>query len=476
MGATTAAERDPDPRNARVLVAGLGASGLAAARALARAGASVRAIDAASSPHARRAAEELGPLGVDVHLGVGFEDPALLGDAELVVASPGIPEHNPLLASALAEGRPVWSEPELAWRLAGGRSRLVAVTGTNGKTTTTELLGTLLAAPTGGNIGTPLVDLLAAAEPPEVVAVELSSFQLRFCSTLRPDVAVLLNIAPDHLDWHPDVAAYTAAKAQLWAEQGSGDVLVLGDDEGAREACAAHPPAGRLVTSGIGPPEPGGVGIEDGLLVARVGRAGEPAEATEILPVGHLALRGPHNLANAAAAVGAAVAAGADPGELAEPLAAYQPGAHRLTLVTERAGIAWIDDSKATNPHAAAAALASRGEGRRIVWIGGGLAKGLDLTVLEPTVARYVKHALAIGASAAEIVSVAGTVGVPVEHTGTVEAAVARAAAIAEPGDTVLLAPACASMDQFADYAARGDAFAAAVHTLDGRDAEVGRE
>lgn len=456
-----------EPARARALVAGIGTSGFAAARALARLGADVHAIDAAAGEPATERAARLRELGVAAHTGVAFDEPGLLDGRDLVVASPGVSEHSPLLAAAAERGVPVWSEPELAWRLAGGRARLVAVTGTNGKTTTTELIGALLAAPTGGNIGTPLVDLLGADTPPEVVATELSSFQLRFCERLRPDVAVLLNLAPDHLDWHRTLAAYIEAKARIWGAHRGDDVVVLGDDAGAREVAAAHPPPGRVVVARSSPPGPGEVGVDGGALVARVGAGGAPTDEVEVARLDALGLRGEHNVANATAAVAAALVAGAAPAQLADPLAAYRPGAHRLALVAERDGVAWVNDSKATNPHAAAAALRSEGAVRRVVWIAGGLAKDLDLGVLVPVVAAHVTHTLAVGASAEDVVAVAEAAGVPAERAGTVERAVARAAHLAEPGDVVLLAPACASMDQFRDYAARGDAFADAVAALD---------
>lgn len=462
----------------RALVAGIGVSGLAAARALAHHGATVTAVDAALGEPAERRAAELRALGIDARVGVDFGVSGLVEGHDLVVASPGVAESSPLLVAAAARGLPVWSEPELAWRLAGGRASLVAVTGTNGKTTTTELLGALLDAPTGGNIGTPLVDLLDAEDPPAVVAAELSSFQLRFCERLRPDVAVLLNLAPDHLDWHGGLEAYAAAKAQVWAAQGRDDVVVLGDDEGAFQVARDHPPPGRVVLARTTPPRPGEVGVEEGAIVARVGPGGGAAPPARVVGVDELALRGEHNVANAAAAVAAALASGAAPASLAGVLRRHRAGAHRLALVAERGGVRWINDSKATNPHAASASLrsvaaegASGGAGahpgRRVVWIAGGLAKGLDLRVLTPVVAEHVKVAFAIGASGDEVETVARQSGVEAEVVGTVEAAVRRAAAVAEPGDVVLLAPACASMDQFRDYAERGEAFATAVAGLD---------
>jgi UDP-N-acetylmuramoylalanine--D-glutamate ligase len=444
----------------RALVAGLGVSGVAAARALLAAGADVRAGDGADTPALRARAADLAAAGADVRL--GDLGPALLSGRDVVVPSPGIPPHAPLLAAAVADGVAVWSEPELAWRLAGGSTRLVAVTGTNGKTTTAQLLAACLGAPAAGNIGTPLVEVLAAQPPPLVVA-ELSSFQLHFAATLRPAVAVLLNVAPDHLDWHGGLDAYGASKAQLWACQEPGDWAVLNrDDAGVRRvAAAAPPPAGCTETTIAGPsPAAGGVGIVDGWISWR---APGVRDAVPVVAVDRLHLPGAHNLANVCAAVAGAACAGADARGLGEPLAAFRPGAHRLEHVATVDGVAWVNDSKATNPHAAAAALSSYDS---VVWIAGGLNKGLDFDALTDVVRGRVRVAVTIGSAGPALAALTRSLGVPTVEAGELAAAVPAAAALARPGDTVLLAPACASMDQFVDYAERGRAFAAAVAAL----------
>ncbi len=448
----------------RVLVAGLGVSGAAAARALASRGARVDVIEAGHGPAAAERAAGLAARGVHCELDVAFDDPSLLDGVDLVVPSPGIAQSSPLLAGALERGIPVWSEPELAWRLAAGATRLIAVTGTNGKTTTTELLAALLDAPVGGNIGTPLTDLLAVDPPPALVVAELSSFQLRFTEQLAPDVTVLLNVAPDHLDWHGDLDAYVAAKARAWTQSGADSALVVGDDAGARRAVTEHPARGRVVQVTGGVPEPGQVGVAEHAIASRLDGALEP-----IADLGDLALQGRHNVANACAAVAAALVAGAEPGDLAGPLKAFSPGPHRLALVARRGGVSWIDDSKATNPHAAAAALAACASSDEpdIVWIAGGLAKGLEFAALAEPVAAHVRHAVTIGTSGPDVAALARAQGVEVTEAGELHRAVADAAQLARPGETVLLAPACASMDQFVDYAARGRAFAAAVAALD---------
>ena len=441
----------------RFLVIGAGRSGTAAAQALLRRGADVTVLETGAAPIALVTAKALGEQGAHMVT----DERSLVPDAvDVVVPSPGVPEHHPLLVAALAAGVAVWSEPELAWRLADGRTTLIAVSGTNGKTTTTELLAACLNAPTAGNIGTPLTGLLADSPPPLVVA-ELSSFQLRFAQTLRPHVAVLLNVAPDHLDWHGSMAAYRAAKARLWARQEPGDTAVTNlDDEGVRQAVFDHPPPAAVLGFTTRAPQAGQVGVADGVVVVRRGAA-----TTQVVAAADLAITGPHNLSNVCAAVAGAVAAGADPAGLGPALRAYHAGRHRLESVATVAGVHYVDDSKATNPHAAAAALSSFPPGR-VVWIAGGLGKGLEFSVLAPLVRRHVKAAVTIGTSGPQIAAVVRGVGVAVTQAVTLDVAVEAAAGLAAPGDTVLLAPACASMDQFTNYAERGQVFRAAVEAL----------
>jgi UDP-N-acetylmuramoylalanine--D-glutamate ligase len=446
---------------------GVGRSGDAAARALLRHGADVTVTDAATGEAATSAATALSAAGATVSLGGADPD---AGAYDLIVPSPGIPQHHPVLEAAATRRVPVWSEPELAWRLARGRTRLVAVTGTNGKTTTTEMTAACLRAPTAGNIGTPLTTLLDADDTPPVVVAELSSFQLRFAHTLRPTVAVLLNIAPDHLDWHGDMAAYRAAKARLWANQEPGDAVVVNDDDAeARQAIADHPAASRRLGFTLRAPDRDQVGVRNGVVTAVLDGSESPIVAVE-----RLAVAGPHNVANVCAAAAAALAAGASAATLASPLADYHSGHHRLEHVATVGGVAYVDDSKATNPHAAAAALSSFAEGK-VLWIAGGLGKGLSFASLGPLVRRHVRAVFTIGTSGPDVAAVARAVGVAVHEAGTLDVAVAAAARAARPGDTVLLAPACASMDQFTDYAARGDAFRAAVAALATQGAGSGR-
>jgi UDP-N-acetylmuramoylalanine--D-glutamate ligase len=449
----------------RVLVVGLGVSGAAAAAAAARAGAEVVATDAAGGEAVRARGRHLASLGVDVRLAT--DGPDLLTGSDLVVPSPGVAQSSPILGAALRAGVEVWSEPELAWRLSGGGTRLVAVTGTNGKTSTTELLGACLGAPSAGNIGTPLCDVLAVDRPPPLVVAELSSFQLRFASTLAPHVAVLLNVAPDHLDWHGDASAYADAKANVWARQGAQDWTVLNlDDPGTAALAERSPPRARVVGFTLGAPAPGQVGRRGAAIVSRIG---EPAVEIPV-PAG---LGGaPHRLANALAASAAALCAGAGPAAVARGLARHRPGPHRLEVVAERGGVRWVNDSKATNPHAAAAALSSY---ERVVWIAGGLNKGLSFDPLADLLAERARYVITVGTAAPEIGELARRLALPVADAGTVAGAVALAAGVARPGDTVLLAPACASMDQFHDYSERGQAFRDAVAAVLRPDGEAPR-
>lgn len=410
-----------------VLVVGLGASGRAMAAALDRIGLQVRAVDQR---------DDLPTDGLPGDVVLGSMDPAVLRDVNLVVTSPGVAPSHPLLTAAASQGIQVWSEPELAWRLNRGRTRLVAVTGTNGKTTATQMIAACLDAPAAGNIGPPLVTALTVDPPPLLVA-ELSSFQLHFCTTFRPDVAVLLNVAGDHLDWHGGLAAYTADKARLWQAQHPKDTTVVwAEDAGAAQAVGRFPPPGRVVAARTDP---------------------------DIIDPAALAAPGPHNVANATASAHAALASGGDPDRIKDTLSRFRTGAHRLELVATVDGVHYVNDSKATNPHAALAALQSYDD---VVWIAGGLNKGLSFDSLIPVLQRRVRQVLTIGACGPEVAHTARQAGVQVEESGTVQAAVERAHAVSKPGMTVLLAPAAASMDQFADYADRGDAFRTAVQAL----------
>lgn len=440
----------------RALVIGLGASGRAAARALHEHGVAVTLVD--DDPQ-HPAATELQAEGLQVELG---RDPAavLAEGTELVVPSPGVPERAPVIVDALAREIPVWSEPELGMRLYP--HPLLAVTGTNGKTSTTELLAQMVGdggvtAVACGNIGRPLTEA-AAAEPGDAVLVaELSSFQLRFAHRLRANVGVLLNVAPDHLDWHADLDAYARAKARLWIGQLAEDWAVANADDPRTVDLRSTAP-GRPATFSSTQPVAVGVGREGDHLVLRL-----PDDRREVLlDVADLQSPAPHHVSNVAAAACVAALAGADLMAIGDSARRFAAGRHRLEPVAAWRGVRFVNDSKATNVHAAIAAL---GSFPSIVWIAGGIAKGVDLHALGPHLGR-VRHAVVIGEAAEELLAVCRAAGVAATVAPSIEDAVETASGLARSGDTVLLSPACSSFDQFRDYAERGDRFASAARRI----------
>ena len=443
LSATTAAPSE------RALVVGLGRSGQAVARHLLVRGYSVASVDDAPGDEARAAAGALGILLVERPTTEALAN--LVVRADVVVPSPGVPASHPVYGLAKAAGVPVRGEVELAsrWSICP----LVAVTGTNGKTTVTSLIAEMLtasgiAAIAAGNIGLPLSDAVAN-EDLKVVVAEVSSFQLAFAESFRPVVAVWLNVAPDHLDWHGDTDAYVAAKARIWAKQGGNDVAVVNADDPVVMAQAASAPS-RLVTFGLD--APADYTVASGWLRGPTG---------PILEVAALARSLPHDVSNALAAAAAALEAGATVEGVRTALAGFAPLPHRLTLVAYAGGVRWYDDSKATNPHAAVAAV--RGF-ESVVLLAGGRNKGLDLGELA-VVADRVRAVVAMGEAAPEVAAAfAGRV--PVRTADSMAAAVTAAAEAAQPGDVVLLSPGCASFDWYRSYAERGDDFAAAVHNL----------
>ena len=434
----------------RVIVIGLGLSGLAAARHLVRLGATVTVTDASDDPVLQERAAALGEATVML----GMKDPIeAVRSSDLVVVSPGVPERAPSLEAAAAAGIPVWSEIELAFRLA--RAPILGVTGTNGKTTVTRMVASALTeagyrAASAGNIGVPLTD--AAVEDHDVIVAELSSFQLRNIIAFRAPVGVVLNVADDHLDWHGDFENYLAAKARLFENQLSGDVAIHHDDDASARAVSGAP--GRTIVFSSTTLPPAGAGVDrDGWIVVPEGRVCEAAS---------LRARGAPSLANAVAAAAVACAFGATPDAAGRALASFEPLPHRMELVATIGGVAYVNDSKATNPHAVLAAL---GGLARVVLIAGGRNKGLDLSPLGAA-AGSVRSVIVIGESAAEVERAFAGSTVPVERAGTMDEAVAHATAAATAGDTVLLSPGCASFDMFADYKARGEAFRAAVKRI----------
>jgi len=437
----------PDLSGQTYAVIGAGRSGVAAARFLARAGATVRLTDAGEP-----ALPEL--PGVELVLG-GHPEGCFAGVDE-VILSPGVPRRAPVVAGLIARGISVIGEVELAYRHTD--RPLLAVTGTNGKSTTVAWLHAMLRAAgekasLGGNIGTPLIEACFDGEPGPCV-VELSSFQLESIVRFRPRIAALLNLSPDHEDRYPDGAAYSAAKRRIFENQGAGDVGIVNLDDPALAPLAV----GRLGFSVAG--GPGGAAWIDGGTV----RVETAPFAGRLVDTAEMALTGRHDLANGLAAALMALAWGAPPEAVAATLRTFTGLTHRGEVVAERGGVRFADNSKATNVGAVEAVLASFGDGE-VLLIAGGSSKGGGFETLRPAVARACSHALLIGETAPELAAaLAGSC--TVEEVGELAEAVACGAALARPGQTVLLAPACASFDQFANYGERGDRFAALARAL----------
>ncbi len=474
---------DPARPNAlagqHVLVAGLGLTGQSVISLLVDHGAHVTAADSRDDAERREIAERLAKDGVAVRLGPDELGPgATVPDATgLVVTSPGLRPDTPLLAGAVAAGIEVIGDVELAWRLrpslaGGGRQQWLAVTGTNGKTTTVRMLAAMLAAAghrsvAAGNVGTPILDVVTDPVPYPVVAVELSSFQLYWSTTIAPLAAVVLNLAAHHLDWHDDIESYAAAKARIFAP---GTIAICNAQDArsvAMAAAAATMGTARTVRFRLGVPGPDELGVADGWLVDNAfGSAVRLAPESAVRPAA------PHNVADALAAAALARAYGDQPDTIAAGLTSFVPEPHRISLVADLNGVTFIDDSKASNPAAAAASLAAFPS---IVWVAGGLFRGsdADLDAIVAAAAPRLRAAVLIGTDRARFARALArhAPDVPVAElsstdTGVMDEAVAQAAVFAQRGDTVLLAPAAQSWDMFRDYPARGDAFATAVGRL----------
>ncbi|MEO8423016.1 MAG: UDP-N-acetylmuramoyl-L-alanine--D-glutamate ligase [Actinomycetota bacterium] len=438
-----------DLRGRRVTVIGAGVAGAAAAEALAAEGADVLVSEARPlrdlDEHPR-----LRELGVEI--AAGGHEPSHLDGASLVVTSPGVRQDASVLVWAVERGIPVWGELELGARLCD--VPYLAVTGTNGKTTTTGMIASCLRAAgrdavACGNIGHPFP--LAAREGHEVLVVEASSFQLRFVETFHPRVSVLLNLAPDHLDWHGSEQAYVEAKRNIVRAQGEGDTHVGNRDDTRAAAVSAGAPC-PVVWFRLAAPDEGEVGYVDGGLVSR-------AEGT--VNLGPVDPERAGYRADAAAAAAASIAFGVAPEAIRQGLASFTPAHHRGEVVALVDRVRFVDNSKATNVHAALAAIDGV---PGAVLIAGGRAKGVDLSPLRSRADRLA-GVIAIGESASEIESVFEGL-VPVRRAGTIEDATREALTLAPRPGTVLLAPACASWDMFRDYAERGDRFAAAARAL----------
>ncbi|MFD9818860.1 UDP-N-acetylmuramoyl-L-alanine--D-glutamate ligase [Streptomyces violascens] len=461
----------------RVTVAGLGVSGMPVARVLNGLGAAVTVVNEGADERSRTQAAELEAQGITVRLGDGATLPE---GTELIVTTPGWRPDKPLFAAAAEAGVPVWGDVELAWRLRDldGRTPApwLAITGTNGKTTTTQMLASILRAAglrtaAVGNIGVSLLDVVLGEEQYDVLAVELSSYQLHWAPSLRAHSAAVLNLAPDHLDWHGSMEAYAADKGRVYEGNTIACVYNAQDkvtEDLVREADVEE--GCRAIGFTLATPGPSQLGVVDGILVDRAFVQNRQKNAQELAEVSDVFPPAPHNIANALAAAALARAFGVEPKAVRDGLKAFRPDAHRIEHIADIASVAYIDDSKATNTHAAEASLAAYDP---IVWIAGGLAKGASFDELVQRSAKRLRGVVLMGAERHLIAEALARHApeVPVvdldrTDTGAMSAAVREAAGLARPGDTVLLAPACASMDMFANYNKRGEAFAEAVREL----------
>lgn len=439
-------------------IIGLGLSGEAAAELLLEKGAAVTVFDDRAGSAQEERAARLREKGAVLRLGA--ESGKGWGTFETVIASPGVPPGHPLLARAREEKIPVISEIELAGRFLKGR--LIAVTGTNGKTTTVSLLGEIfrragVKTAVGGNIGYPLSRLAREDGDWTVVVAEISSFQLEGTVSFRPGTAVLLNLAPDHLDRYPGMEEYGEAKLKIFARQGRGDRAVYPEALAAFVEKALPPDVERVTWGGEG----GAVRIEGGIL-----KSCRPGGEEVICRTEEVAVRGRAFRENALAAAAAALKEGVAAGDIAAVLRTFPGIPHRLEYVGEAGGVEFYNDSKATNPAAAAAALESFS--RPVIWLAGGSDKNLDFSPLGRLLPGRVKRAIFLGETWEKLRSLAEG-RVPCQVVSSLGEAVGAAFRSARPGDVVLLSPGCASFDMFADYRARGRLFKVLVGELAAR-------
>jgi UDP-N-acetylmuramoylalanine--D-glutamate ligase len=451
----------PNPfelRGKRVLVVGLARTGVATALFCAARGGDVTATDARTESEIGEGIASLRTAGVNLELG-GHRENIFL-EQDLIVPSPGVPADAPLLQAARAKGITIWSEVELADRFLDGR--LIGITGSNGKTTTTSLIEHILkntgfSTILAGNIGTPLIARVEQTSNATITVAELSSFQLELIETFRPNISVFLNLTADHLDRHHTLEAYGRAKARIFENQTEADSAVLNADDPATAALAPAKPhvywfsrKQRLAQ---------GACVRENEIVFR-----HDGEEEAVLNLRDIPLAGAHNVENVLAAVAATRLAGAEPAAIAKGVCSFAGVEHRLEFVAEIAGVRYYNDSKATNVDATLKALdAFPG---RILIVLGGKDKGSDYTVLQGPLREKAILALLIGAAAEKIEKqIAGNVAI--ERAGTIERAVEIASHASRPGDVVLLAPACASFDQFQNYEHRGRVFKDLVHHLE---------
>ncbi|MGD0962290.1 MAG: UDP-N-acetylmuramoyl-L-alanine--D-glutamate ligase [Candidatus Acidiferrales bacterium] len=451
-----------DLNGKRVLVVGLARTGVAASLFSASHGATVTAADQKPESEMAETAARLRAAGVTLELGV--HTPALFLQQDLIVVSPGVPAKLPALELARAQGIAIWSEIELAWRYL--RGKLVAITGSNGKTTTTSLVAHILktagmATLVGGNIGVPLLALVESSIDSSVTVAEISSFQLENIQEFRPEIGVLLNLTPDHLDRHESFDSYAAAKMRLFENQLDGDAAVLNADD--PEITKRMPSRPHIYWFSRQKRVAEGVFLRDGDLVFR----GEGAE-TVVACRSEILLRGEHNVENVLAACAAAFLAGAPASAIASAVQTFRAVEHRLEFVAEVGGVEFYNDSKATNVDATRKAVESF-PGPMIVILGG-QDKGSPYTPLRGPLRQRARLAILIGTAADKIASDLDTA-VPLREAGTLDRAVQLAVERAQPGDVVLLSPACSSFDQFENYEQRGRAFKQLVARLENHSA-----
>ena len=442
----------------RVLVVGMARSGMAAARFLGAKGARVTVSDARGQSQLEPEIRTLQALGIGWE--VGGHRPETFLKAECIVVSPGVPLEQPVLREAAGRGTEILSEIELASRFL--RGRIVGITGSNGKTTTTTLVGEILEAAgfrvqVGGNIGVALTSLVEGSASDSINVVELSSFQLEAITSFRAHIGLILNITPDHMDRYRNLAAYASAKLNLLNNQEAADFAVLNrDDRLLREL--AEPTAAKRFWFSTRIPVDQGTCLQDGALVFS-----NPGSREQVVRVEDVRIKGRHNLENVAAAVTVARLLGASVESIRETVARFRGVSHRLEWVRQIRGVDFYNDSKATNPTSAQRALEAFEQ--RLVLILGGRDKASDFTVLSPQVGRRVKGLVLLGEASRKIESqLAGTA--PVTRAASMEEAVRLAFGQADPGEVVLLAPACSSFDMFRDYEDRGNVFKEAVHRL----------
>lgn len=466
--------RFSDWSDVHAVVAGIGVAGFACADQLVHLGARVTVVDAADGDRQRERADVLSVVGATVRLGDGDTLPS---DADVLIVSPGLPPSAPIIVAALADGVPVWGELELAWRLRGDNpAAWLMVTGTNGKTTTTLMLESILRAAglrtaSVGNIGVSLVDAVMDPMGFDVFAVEVGAPQLPFLYSASPVASVCLNLAPDHVDLFGSFEAYRDAKARIYRNTQIAAVYNVLDPETERMVEEADVVEGcRAIGVTLGVPGRSMFGVVEDLLVDRAFIENRADAALELGSVELVKPFAPHNVSNALAASALARAYGVPAAAIAAGLLQFEAAGHRIATVADHEGVLWVDDSKATNCHAAQTSLLAY---ESVIWIAGGMAKGQEFDELVQLAGSRMRGVVLLGVDRDKIREAlvrhapdVPIVEVPRTDTGAMDDVVLAAAAMAKAGDTVLLAPGCASWDMFRDYAHRGDAFADSITRL----------